>query len=184
LIYFRYVECGCVNPFLWNTRTIILPGTNKTITAPVCSGSDIDPCYARAVENLLNSADLKEKYCSDCSQQCSIVDFAVQISSLLTPMEWQMGGIKQFVENSTIPLPSDWSTAWHTYIQTNYLAISVVRQSDIVENYTQSPKILEVDIISSIGGQTGLWIGMSFLSLMELIEMLYRVIRATLRRNN
>jgi hypothetical protein len=99
-------------------------------------------------------------------------------------MEWQMNEIKQFVENSTIPLPSDWSTAWHTHIQTNYLAISVVRQSDIVENYTQSPQLDHVDVFSNIGGQTGLWIGISVLSLMEFIEMLYRVIRATLRRNN
>ena len=184
MIYFRYVECGCVNPFMWSTRSIVLPGTNKTITAPLCNISDTDLCYIRAFDKLLNSADLKEKYCSDCSQQCSIVDFILQTSSLSTPMEWQLAGIKQFVENSTIPLPSDWSTAWHTYIQTSYLAISVVRQTNIVENYTQSPQLDHVDVISNIGGQTGLWIGMSFLSLMELIEMIYRVIRATLRRNN
>jgi hypothetical protein len=30
---------------------------------------------------------------------------------------------------------------------------------------------------SNIGGQTSLWIGMSFLSMMELAEMLYRLIQ-------
>jgi hypothetical protein len=34
-----------------------------------------------------------------------------------------------------------------------------------------------VDVLSNVGGQTGLWIGVSFLSIMELAEMLYRLIR-------
>ncbi|CAF4945099.1 unnamed protein product, partial [Rotaria sp. Silwood1] len=31
--------------------------------------------------------------------------------------------------------------------------------------------------LSNVGGQTGLWIGISFLSVMEFIEMLYRILR-------
>jgi hypothetical protein len=34
-----------------------------------------------------------------------------------------------------------------------------------------------VDLLSNVGGQTGLWIGVSFLALMELVEMLYRLVR-------
>jgi hypothetical protein len=34
-----------------------------------------------------------------------------------------------------------------------------------------------VDVLSNVGGQTGLWIGVSFLSIMELAEMLYRLVR-------
>ncbi len=88
-----------------------------------------------------------------------------------------MDGIKAFVENSSVPLPSDWRTAWRTYIQGNYLAVSVVRETNVIENYTQTAQLGLVDVLSNIGGQTGLWIGISFLSLMEFIEMLYRLIR-------
>lgn len=88
-----------------------------------------------------------------------------------------MNEIKAFVENSPIPLPSDWSTAWRTYIQVNYLALSVVRETNVIENYTQTAQFGLVDVLSNIGGQTGLWIGISFLSLVEFIEMLYRLIR-------
>ncbi|CAF4410788.1 unnamed protein product, partial [Adineta steineri] len=35
---------------------------------------------------------------------------------------------------------------------------------------------------SNVGGQTGLWIGISFLSLMELAEMIYRLIRSQCHR--
>jgi hypothetical protein len=88
-----------------------------------------------------------------------------------------MDGIKAFVENSTMPLPANWSTTWRHQIYTNYLQVSVICETTVVENYTQIATIQLVDILSNIGGQTSLWIGMSFLSMMELAEMLYRLIR-------
>lgn len=91
-------------------------------------------------------------------------------------MEYQMTDIKQFVENSSIPLPSDWSQNWKTHIRENYFALNLVRQTDFVENRTQSSSFSLVDVISNIGGQMGLWIGISLLSFMELLEMLCRLI--------
>ena len=88
-----------------------------------------------------------------------------------------MNEIKTFVENSTVPLPEDWSTAWREYIYESYVAVSVVRESAVVETNTQGATIGPVDVLSNIGGQTGLWIGISFLSLMEITEMLYRLVR-------
>ncbi len=157
----------------------MLPGTNKVILAPLC---DVyDTCYTAAVIVLINSQSLSNKYCADCSTQCSITNFVVQPSSLSTPLEWQMDGIKAFVENSSVPLPANWSSIWRQQIHTNYLQVSVVCETTMVENYTQTAAIRLVDVLSNIGGQTSLWIGMSFLSVMELIEMLYRLIRHPLR---
>ena len=39
-----------------------------------------------------------------------------------------------------------------------------------VEKYTETASISGVDVLSNVGGQTGLWIGLSFLSLMEMIK--------------
>jgi len=88
-----------------------------------------------------------------------------------------MDEIKAFLEDSSVPLPSDWPTTWRTSIQGNYLPVSVVRETIVIENYTQTAQLGLVDVLSNIRGQTGLWIGISFLSLMEFIEMLYRLIR-------
>ncbi|CAF2958817.1 unnamed protein product, partial [Rotaria sp. Silwood2] len=66
---------------------------------------------------------------------------------------------------------------WQDEIRKNYLTINVVRETSIVENSTQSATMGVVDVFSNVGGQTGLWIGISLLSIMELIEMLYRLIR-------
>ena len=43
--------------------------------------------------------------------------------------------------------------------------------------FSQQATTSPVDVISDVGGQTGLWIGISFLSLFEVVEMLYRLIR-------
>ncbi|CAF4979127.1 unnamed protein product [Rotaria sp. Silwood1] len=153
----------------------MLPGTDTIITTPLCNVTN--PCYSQAVNVLLNSIPIMDKYCTDCSQQCLIINFNIQTSSLKTPLKWQLDGIKAFVENSSIPLPTNWSTTWRKHIYNNYLSLSVVRETSIVEINTQSSVLGLVDIVSNIGGQTGLWIGISFLSIMELIEMLYRLIR-------
>ena len=172
---FRYEQCGCVNPFLWNARSVMVPGSDKIIQAPLCRTDD--ECYSKASNDLYNSLDLITKYCSDCSEQCSIVDFLVQVSSSVAPVEWQMKFIQAQVENRSIPLPADWSEKWREHIRANYLRINVVHETNVVENNTQSAILDHVDVLSNLGGQSGLWLGISFLSMMEFIEMIYRLIR-------
>ncbi len=85
--------------------------------------------------------------------------------------------VEKFVENSQIPLPIDWSTNWQSHIDSSYLSIDLIHESALVEQYTQTATMTAVDVLSNVGGQTGLWIGVSFLSIMELAEMIYRLIR-------
>ncbi len=73
--------------------------------------------------------------------------------------------------------PMDWSINWRSHIDSSYLSVELVHESTLVENYTQIATMTAVDVLSNVGGQTGLWIGVSFLSIMELAEMLYRLIR-------
>ncbi|CAF3752016.1 unnamed protein product [Rotaria sordida] len=68
-------------------------------------------------------------YCSECLQECAIENFIIQTSSLSQPGEWEMEKIKQFVENSTIPLATNWSCTWQDEIRKNYLTINVVRET-------------------------------------------------------
>ena len=85
--------------------------------------------------------------------------------------------MKAFVESTGVPLPSNWNNTWATEIPNNYIALEVLRQSVLVENYSQDASLSPVDVLSNVGGHTGLWIGISFLSIMELVEMLYRLAR-------
>ena len=155
---------------MWEIRSILLPDATDPIVVPFCNVTD--PCYASAATDFMN---VSTAY--DCPRSCSTVDFPVELSSLLAPVEWQMLPIKRFVENTSVPLPLDWSKAWREHIHRNYLSITVACETVVVENNTQSATVTLVDVLSNIGGQTGLWIGISVLSIMELIEMVYRLLR-------
>lgn len=88
-----------------------------------------------------------------------------------------MDEIKTFVEASSVPLAQNWSTQWSSEIVKNYVALNVECEGTLVENLSQRPSVTGLDVLSGVGGQTGLWIGLSFLSLMEIVEMLFRLAR-------
>ncbi|CAF0791854.1 unnamed protein product [Adineta ricciae] len=175
---YTYEKCGCGNPLRWATRSIILPDTNQKVNISLC---DIDnPCYRRAARDLMNIKDIRTSYCYDCAQECLVSQYLIKSSSVLAPPSYFMHDIKQFVEKSSIPLPSNWSTTWMSEIRSSYVSLAVTYESTRTEVYAQQPSISLVDVISNVGGQTGLWIGISFFSIVEIAELIYRMIRTKL----
>ena len=170
-----YDQCGCVSPFEWSARYVISLGTTNVVYSNLCNVSD--PCYSNAADQFQGSSSISGMYAPNCGLECSTNDFIIKLSSGLAPSQWYMNDIKQFVESSSIPLPTNWSTTWSTEIQANYVSLDIVCETTTVESYTQQASLSAVDVISNVGGQTGLWIGISFLSLMEFAEMLYRLTR-------
>ncbi|CAF1520876.1 unnamed protein product [Rotaria sp. Silwood1] len=170
-----YGQCGCISPFQWTARSIVLPGSDRIIEAPLCNTTN--KCYANAQVRITTTNSIWDQFCSDCSQACSTVDFTITPSAVSAPSAVRIPEIKVFVEKSGIALPKNWTTTWQSEIQNNYVAVDVVCETNRVEAYTQDASISSVDLLSNVGGHTGLWIGISFLSIMELVEMLYRLIR-------
>jgi len=124
----------------------------------------------------MNTQSIQNTYCPDCTQECSTSDFTIKSSSLLAPPAYLMNDIAQFVESTNVPLPANWSTSWMTDIQSSYLSFEVSYETTRTEVYTEQATLSPVDVVSNIGGQTGLWIGISFLSLIEIVEMVYRLV--------
>ena len=131
----------------------------------------------RAAIQLTSSSTLWDQFCSQCTQACVITDFIVTPSAVAAPTYIYALLAKSFVENNSIPLPSNWSNNWENEVNSNYLALDVVSQSLLVETMSQEATMTAYDVLSNVGGHTGLWIGISFLSIMEFIEMLYRLVR-------
>lgn len=145
------------------------------IEAPLCS--TFNQCYTTAASELVDSDILWAQYCSHCRQACQVIDFGVTMSGVNTLAETTYNSVKAFVENKSLPLATNWSQNWPDYVLNNYISFEVVCQSPLVENFNQEPTTEPVDVLSDVGGQTGLWIGVSFLSIMELVEMLFRLLR-------
>jgi hypothetical protein len=170
-----YTQCGCIGSDQWLARSIVLPGTDLLIVAGLCNRTN--SCPTNATSRLFSSLDLWDQFCSQCTQACSTTDFAVTPSAVAAPTPTYAYVAKAFVESSGVKLPVNWSVNWQTEVEESYVALDVVCQSTLIENYTQNPSISGVDVLSAVGGQSGLWIGISFLSVMELVEMLYRLLR-------
>lgn len=125
-----------------------------------------------------STGPLRDTNCPKCGQECTSNTFLVKSSALEAPVDSQMQDIEAFVQSRSIRLPANWSTDSRNEILHNYVALEVICETTRTEIYTQQAAINLVDVISNIGGQTGLWLGISFLSIMEVTEMLYRLIRA------
>ena len=174
-----YQQCGCINPFQWSARSVVLPGTDQIIQAPLCD--PLNTCYPNASLRFTTIPALWNEFCSNCTQDCSTVDFLLTSSSLAAPSIPFAYETKRFVESTSVPLPADWTTNWLTEVENNYVSLQVICESDQVENNTQKASMSAVDVLSNVGGIAGLWIGMSFVCLMEFVEMLYRLFRHELR---
>ncbi|UJR20291.1 hypothetical protein I4U23_023422 [Adineta vaga] len=177
---YTYTKCGCGQPYRWNSRSIVLPNTNKTINIPLCDFKN--RCYVDAATEIMNTKSIWTAFCPDCTQECTYNDFIIKSSSLLAPPKFLLNGIKQFVESSKVPLPTNWSTTWTSEIESSFVSLEVVYETTRTDISSQQATITPVDVISNVGGHTGLWIGISFLSLMEIAEMLFRLIRSQFHR--
>lgn len=159
----------------WSARYVEEPETHRIIQVPFCSTTDT--CYSNASERISRTESIWNKFCSSCTQSCESVDYTVTASSVAAPslpFAWQT---KQFVESLNITLPTDWSQNWLTEVKNNYVSLDIQCESTEVDIFQQDSSISGVDVLSNVGGHTGLWIGISLLSLMELVEMMYRLIR-------
>ncbi|UJR19341.1 hypothetical protein I4U23_022470 [Adineta vaga] len=173
---YTYLTCGCLNPDFWSMKYIVLSNSTEPITTvPLCNVTD--SCYKEAIDRFQLTSEIWDIYCPKQISKCSSTKFTTRFSSLTAPSPWLMDDIKAFVNSSNVPLPENWEQTWRTEIQNSYVAIDFACESLMVESFEQSESITFVDLISTIGGHTGLWIGISFLSLMEIIEMTYRLIR-------
>ncbi|CAF2759105.1 unnamed protein product [Rotaria sp. Silwood2] len=170
-----YEQCKCVNPQEWSARLMAAPNGNTTFEAPLCNYDD--ECYLEATVRLSSSTRLWNQYCSHCTHECSKVDFIITTSSVSAPSIEYANLSKPIVESRRKQMPKNWSTNWLAEFQKNYVGLEVICQATEVENYIQEPSISPIDVLSNVGGHTGLWIGISFLSLMEVVEMLYRFLR-------
>jgi hypothetical protein len=173
----RYSVCSCTSPVLWNARTVLLPN-GTVILAPICTV--FEPCYLAALNKFMNDLSIIDQQCSHCTSECQLTSFGVQLSSILVsfifnwfdissslklqaPAIATQVAINQWLEKNalinssrTISLPADWSSNSSTYIKQNYVGLQVVLGTFLVNSYTQSATLSWTDVLSNVGGQTGL----------------------------
>ena len=176
ILVYRYDQCGCVDPHSWSSRFVVRLGTKTAIVAPFCNTSDV--CHIDVMKRFRSNLSMRAELCSECRGECDFVRFETKLSSFAVPADSTLDHVRAILESSNASLPSDWSNTWPVHVQKNFVRLLVQCESLLVEHYNQTPSLSKIDVLSNIGGHTGLWIGISFLSLMELVELACRLIRS------
>lgn len=78
--------------------------------------------------------------------------------------------------------PEGAASAGNRGLRGNILAVEISASPDVTEVLTETPVYTWVDLISSIGGQTGLWIGVSMINIVEILELIYLLLVHCFRR--
>ena len=65
-------------------------------------------------------------------------------------------------------------------IERNFLRVNVIFGQRGLERLNNTPSITWIGLASNIGGGLSLWIGVSVMTVIELIELLYRITRMAL----
>ena len=108
---------------------------------------------------------------SQCPLECNSVDYGISTSSLKFPNRYYRTLLAQTsaIKNANISL-SD--------INDSVLRLNIFYETLTYTNNQETASIDAFTIMSNFGGTLGLFLGVSFLSFVELFELIYRILHA------
>lgn len=116
--------------------------------------------------------DLKE-VCGDtnCPLECDSITYGTTISSVVYPSEIFASRLKDNTEIQRLFGGRDDMTV--AELRENMLGINVYYNTLSYISFTESAKTELVDLVAGIGGTLGLFLGISFLSFIEIFDLLF-----------
>ncbi|CAK8691199.1 unnamed protein product [Clavelina lepadiformis] len=102
-----------------------------------------------------------------CSQPCDEVRYASSLSYSTFPSQNAAVGILPILNDPAITAD---------YLKTNLVGLSVFYDTLSITTAVESKAVTESGLISDIGGQFGLWIGISVVTLFEILRLFYRLL--------
>ncbi|XP_043931335.1 acid-sensing ion channel 4 [Protopterus annectens] len=145
-------KCDC--------RMVHMPGNE-----PLCSPANYT-CADQVLEALIE--DSSEK--CECETPCNMTRYGKEISMVKIPSN-----------RSARYLAKKYNTS-EDYIRENFLVLDVFFEALNYETIEQKKAYELAGLLGDIGGQMGLFIGASVLTILEILDYIYEVIRDRIRR--
>ena len=162
--------CGCKDPYLLPYLEFYDPATWNNSTTP--------HCYTQNQWNCANNATLAflqdPSQIQDCRIRCTDTTFPKEQSFAYYPPPSSADFFREklitYLSGQFRQPASYYSFIDNNYFSSNYLQFNVYYQRLNYELYQEQAAVTSVDLLSSIGGNAGLFLGFSLLTFMEFVE--------------
>uniref|UniRef100_A0A914X8P5 Uncharacterized protein n=1 Tax=Plectus sambesii TaxID=2011161 RepID=A0A914X8P5_9BILA len=156
-----HCEANCVANIFWNKCNCVPLSQQFNSQMRVCTPFELRNCsnddYLRATPN-----EIPEEIYSNCGcrMECNrlVYKIAAQYSAL----------------TMTHPHLHTHFGVSRSYVRDNLVAADVFMEEIVYEEYEQSPRSRRVDVLSKIGGSVGLFLGVSVITLFEILTFLFK----------
>ncbi|CAH3105581.1 unnamed protein product [Porites lobata] len=162
----QIADCGCAEG-QFPTDADICNLRNKTI----------GKCCLEKIQYKLLTGEL------DCEAQCPTPCREVQYKSTLSMGHWPSFGYESILESrvkTDSTLAKELDNGY--FLSENFLQVKVFYEQLNYEKVTERISYEGVNLVADIGGQLGLWIGISVLTCCEFLELAWMIIQTIINR--
>ena len=160
--------CGCIDgslPFIQYTN--------------ICYTIDSLSCIDNSKINYYSNNGIRK--CSECPLECDSVNYALSITNSRYPTTYYTNYLRY---RTNIQSKFNNVSINDNFIQKNIVLINVFYEDLAATFVNEIPEITSDYLFSNIGGNLGLFIGMSLLSFVEFLEIIVQLIFTILSKNN
>jgi hypothetical protein len=120
------------------------------------------------------SQDVKKICSNECPLECETMSYSTSVSSLSYPSEAYASAL---MKNPKVQAKFGDNTSAITYerLKKTLVALNIYYETLSYKKLIEVEKLNFVDLIANIGGTLGLFLGMSFLSFIELIDLIIHI---------
>ncbi|KAI0240232.1 Amiloride-sensitive sodium channel subunit alpha [Lamellibrachia satsuma] len=176
-------DCGC-----FDAR--YPTGPNITAYAHIANISNMLPCKSASMSAQKEGAceeNILKQYVEGklgCKEICPVECFKTQYSYTISQSEWpstvkEDAVMEQLMDKSEYlwDLLANETDTWRKmYLRSNALKVDIYFKELDYQQIATSPSYEIGDLLADLGGQAGLWLGVSVIAFFEFIELVYDVI--------
>ncbi|XP_071088416.1 acid-sensing ion channel 1A-like [Haliotis cracherodii] len=161
--YYTYKHCimECVQMKVFNKCGCVGPSDPQD--GPRCSLAKQDSCYKPFLSQTINNSSFVGE--CGCVSECTFDSYTTQVSSSSFPAKVFINKFLNITGAENKETVTD-----------NFLLLRVFYDQMMITSITQQPQYTVASLFSNIGGQMGLCLGASILTVMEITELLVFII--------
>lgn len=170
--YFITANCNCFDL----SSPFISRNSNKTIHG--CTSITEVDCLQQ-IENLFYNSDEVNTCYEKCPLECDIVAYDLTVSLANYPTEWYANHL---MNNSNFTALYSRKPNTLEEVQQTTLMVNVFYDQMLYNILEETPKVTYDSLIAFVGGNFGLFMGISILSLVEFVEILFYAVYLVIKQ--